>query len=463
MVRPSAAGCAQPRHPGAAISSEIRKMRFLVTRLEVLLSVAALATVEGIFWPPGSFFTKKSLVLDASDPLAAAAHAGVLLLVVLATLARPREMLRGARCAGPVLVVVALAFLSAFWSDAPELVLRRSMTLATATLFAVYLASRFDMARLVAILVGLNAVAAAASFAVIAIAPQFAFDTQENYATAWRGAYVGKNTLGAMCAIGVILAVYAWRQGYVSRLICLALIPANLVLLEKSQAGTPRLMLLAALAAAILAATFRKRSGPTFAAGFLLLVLGVIGIGLLAVEWQAVLALLDRNPTLTGRVKIWQVALGYFQHRPWLGHGYGAFWRTGSVEAQTIWQRFLWTVPHAHNAWIEIGLNLGILGIAGISWLWAAAFYRGIRVLAWPPSRHVVFCLTLLAAILIENLTEYEFLRPDSPIWILYVIAFVYLGQELLARRNERTAPAQPAQRVMATRRFGTALGAPTA
>jgi len=109
---------------------------------------------------------------------------------------RRDEMLRGLRSAWPVLALVGLAYLSAFWSDVPDLVLRRATTLAITTLFAVYLVVRFDLGRLVALLVKLNVVAVVGSFAVAAVAHRLAVMGTIDYPTAWRGVYTSKNTLG---------------------------------------------------------------------------------------------------------------------------------------------------------------------------------------------------------------------------------------------------------------------------
>src|SRR5262245_43477606 len=146
-------------------------MKFVATRVEVLLSLAFLWIVSAILWPPVSYFNKGAAMrLDASDPSNTAAYALFAAFLAGVAVVRRAEMLRGVRSAWPVLALVALAYLSAFWSDAPELVLRRATTLAITTLFAVYLIMRFDLGRLVAMLVSLNAVAVVGSFAIAAVA-----------------------------------------------------------------------------------------------------------------------------------------------------------------------------------------------------------------------------------------------------------------------------------------------------
>lgn len=241
-------------------------MKFIARPLEILFAALFLLITQGVFWPPISYLSKKAAPLDASDPISATAHAVLILFLVVVTVARWPAMLDAARRAW-LLLLLALAYLSAFWSDAPELVLRRATTLAATTLFAIYLVVRFEIPGLVSMLVKLNALAVAASFAVMAVAPQLGLSGTEDYPNAWRGIHTAKNVLGSMSGFGVIIAVYALWRGYGSRVIAAVLVPADLLLLYLSQSATPVIVLFAAAYAAVVAGAFRQRTGAGFAAG----------------------------------------------------------------------------------------------------------------------------------------------------------------------------------------------------
>lgn len=422
-------------------------MKFIGVRLEVLISVFFLMIFQGIFWPPNSFFADPTMPLDASDPYSSSASAALLGFLAIAKFARREEMWELVRPAWPILALVGLAFVSAFWSEAPYLVLRRSTTLTGTTLLGIYLAARFDMARLVAILVKISAFAAVASFVVMATLPKFGFQGGVDYPTAWRAAYTSKNTLGLMSAVGIIIAIYALWNGYGPRLLAAAVIPANLVLLHFSQSGTPTMMLMGAFYAAAVLIAFRRRDGLGLIAGFVLVLIALAGIALLALDWTEVLTALNRSPTLTGRDRIWRIVVDMIGRRPWLGYGYEAFWRHDGAEANLVWSVLKWPVPHAHNMWLEVGLSLGIVGIAALALLWLAAFYRGLRILTLPQARHVAFIMTLIVAILVENQTEYEFLRQNAFLWVFFVTLFVHLGRDVLRYRAGPAGAAQPRPR----------------
>jgi O-antigen ligase len=420
-------------------------MNFICRQIEVVVSVAFLCIAEAILWPPGSYFSNSGTpTFDVSDPLNLAVHAALLGFLAIVMVVRRHEMLAALRVAWLVMLLVALAYLSAFWSPAPDLVLRRSTTFAITTIFAIYLAVRFDLGRLASILVVINAFAAVGSLVELAVARNLATNATIEYPHAVRGVYSDKNTLGGLMAVGIIVAFYAWRRGHGSRLLAALVIPANLLLLYLSQSATALIVTTAGAYVAATASAFRLRNTIGFVAGFVLLIAGVAALGMLAFGWSDLLEALGRSATLTGRLPIWRLSVHFIEQRPWLGWGYGAFWRHASVETRTFWTALHWPVPHAHNGWLEVGLELGGLGIAGITVLWLAAFWRAVRLLNAPAARHVVFCLAMLAGTLIENLTEYEFLRADCFYWIFFVTVFVYLGRERAAYRRAKPAERRP-------------------
>jgi exopolysaccharide production protein ExoQ len=405
-----------------------------------------LIVFAGIMWPPDTYFSGESLTPQgASNTWDFMEFALLLPYLALGFLACRGDVPRLAVWAWPVLALAAFAFLSAFWSDAPALVVRRAGTATASTLFGVYLAARGDFASLVASLVKVYAIAAIASFIAIALLPQAATVTGDYYTHAWRGAFTDKNELGMNCAEAIIVAVYAFRRHYGSRWLAGLTIAAFLVLLYGSESKTPVVVMMAALYAAFLVLALRRRDGAGLVVGYVLLVLGLAAAALLAGTWQDVLAALGRDPTFTNRTRIWQLALEYIARRPWFGYGYGGFWRADSADANIFWAALGFKTPHAHNGWLELTLGVGIAGAAIAALAWLAAFYRTLRVATAPHAEHVAFCLALLAGVFFENLSEFEFFRPGRLMWVLFVTVLVYLGRELALFRASSAAARRPA------------------
>jgi exopolysaccharide production protein ExoQ len=421
-------------------------MASAVRFLERNATFVYLVLFAGIMWPPDAYFSGAMVTPQgASNIYDFLEFATLLPFLGLGFLALRRQAPQFLISAWPMLALCGFAFLSAYWSDDPSIVVRRAGTATISTLFGVYLAARGDFADLIAALVKVYALAAIASFIAIVALPQAATVTGDYYTHAWRGAFTDKNELGMACGEAIMLAVYAWRRRYGPRWLSGATLAAYLVLLYGSESKTPIVFMMAALYAALIVLALRRRSAAGLIVGYALLVTGIIVGAILAMTWQDVLLTLGRDPTFTNRTRIWQLVLEYIDRRPWFGYGFGAFWREQSEDAQVLWVALGFKTPHAHNSWLEMVLGIGVVGTGIAVLAWLAALYRTLRVAVAPHAEHVAFCLAFLAAIFFENLSEYEFFRPGRLMWALFVAIVVYLGREVAIARAS-SAEARRAQ-----------------
>jgi exopolysaccharide production protein ExoQ len=69
----------------------------------------------------------------------------------------------------------------------------------------------------------------------------------------------------------------------------------------------------------------------------------------------------EESETLSGRAFIWPEVMYYVSRRPWLGYGYESFWTPGRIDA--ISDDLGWGLREAHNAYLEILLSLGLVGL----------------------------------------------------------------------------------------------------
>ena len=65
--------------------------------------------------------------------------------------------------------------------------------------------------------------------------------------------------------------------------------------------------------------------------------------------------------SLTGRIPIWTEVLHDIAKHPWVGYGYGAFWTTQRVVQYSYIHK--WEFNHAHSAYLETILNVGVMGL----------------------------------------------------------------------------------------------------
>src|SRR3984885_6088444 len=195
-----------------------------------------LVLFAGIMWPPDAYFSGAMVTPQGSSNIYDFLEfASLVPFLLVGFFVWRRDVPQLVWCAWPVLALCLFAFLSAYWSDDPSLVVRRAGTVTLSTLFGVYLVARGDFADLVGALVKVFALAAIASFVAIMLLPQAATVTGDYYTHAWRGAFTDKKGPGMACGGGLIVSIYAFSRRYGPRWIAGFTIAASLVLLYGSQ------------------------------------------------------------------------------------------------------------------------------------------------------------------------------------------------------------------------------------
>jgi O-antigen ligase len=132
---------------------------------------------------------------------------------------------------------------------------------------------------------------------------------------------------------------------------------------------------------------------------------------------HGVLQTMGRDPTLTGRTEVWNVALRYAGD-PLLGTGFESFWLGERLEK--IWNIYWWHPNEAHNGYLEVFLNLGLMGIVLLATLVGAGYRNVIRALRRDPEAGS-FNLGYFVAALAYNFTEAA-IRTFQPVWVIFLL-----------------------------------------
>ena len=91
-------------------------------------------------------------------------------------------------------------------------------------------------------------------------------------------------------------------------------------------------------------------------------------------------AVVGKDSTLTGRTDIWLATINLIRDKPlldlMLGSGYMATWLPTDAPTVEIWQQLHWAVPNAHNAYLDVALQLGLVGLGLLLTIIAVAWHR---------------------------------------------------------------------------------------
>lgn len=143
---------------------------------------------------------------------------------------------------------------------------------------------------------------------------------------------------------------------------------------------------------------------------------------------------MGRDPTLTGRNDIWKLVLGMAPNSV-LGAGFESFWLGPRLQA--IWDVYWWHPVQSHDGYIDVFLNLGLVGICVLGITLFAAYRSVVADIRKDPRQNCVRLGYLVAAIA-YNFTESAFVMLH-PVWIFLLLAGVKVPggwAPIFSRRN---------------------------
>lgn len=145
----------------------------------------------------------------------------------------------------------------------------------------------------------------------------------------------------------------------------------------------------------------------------------------------------QRDMTFTGRRDLWKVLLEIGSRHPFLGVGYGNFWIGRSPH--NLWDEFIWRPTTAHNGYIDVYLQLGLVGVFLLI-LVILLGYRNIVKTLLSNFDFGRFEITLLFMIVLYNMSESSVVRGGDLPWVILLLVSMYIPKsgELISNTKNR-------------------------
>jgi exopolysaccharide production protein ExoQ len=324
-------------------------------------------------------------------------------------------------------VLVGFAVLSILWSANPSKSISRCIALIGTTMFGLYLATRYTMKEQLKLLAWTFGIAVVLSFVFAVALPKFGI-MGGLHAGKWRGIYNHKNVLGKLMALSTIIFFIQVIDARKNRWIVWFGCSLSLILLLLSTAKTSLINCIIVLAVC-LACHILRWNYDWMIPGFT----GVATIGGSLYIWlrtnlDALLGSMGKDTTLTGRGDLWPLVLNEIWKRPWQGYGYGAFWGGWNSEASGIWYASGWPAPNSHNGFLDVWLQLGILGLFLLALSLFATLIRALLSIRHTTTSTWLWPLLYINYMLLANLGETTLMIQNDIFWVLYVaIAYTLL------------------------------------
>lgn len=335
------------------------------------------------------------------------------------------------------LLLPGLAVLSVAWSQVHSTTLIEStIALLLPTLVAYYFVQRYSPEQQMQVITLLSMVISVACLLFAVLLPAYGIDQGAGgHVGALQGVFAQKNS-AARTMIFLLPAVACLRpRDSFGRMIRGSALFLTLLVIALTQSRTGWLLAVLCFANLSLLKSFgkfRRRDATVLLFAFLILLSGVIAV--LASSWREILVSLGRDPTLTGRTPLWAAVMESISKKPWLGYGYSAFWIGLKGESLRIILTVHWAVPYAHNGFLEVLLQLGIVGLVFLLIVLFKAWKDAYT--CFVPNRHqsVDWYITILLLTVFYNLDEGTFLARFEIAWFLFLVAA--LGLAVQAKKS---------------------------
>ena len=243
----------------------------------------------------------------------------------------------------------------------------------------------------------------------------------------WVGVADHKNSLGALCAFtGIVLVWRGLAKWPKVDWIDAGLVAVAVYLLLGSRSSTAAVVfVLGALLLAVqslIKGDPRKLNRAIVSGLVVLLVLQIIMVFFLNKSLAPVFfSAAGRDSTFTGRVPLWQKLIAMGGRKPLVGSGFTSFWLNDDRVAE-VWRTFTDTPMTAHNGYIDIFLDLGILGLLVALFVMAQTYKN---ILRWHESEPNLSKLriVLFTMVFFHNFTESTWGKPFAFLWLLFLLS----------------------------------------
>jgi O-antigen ligase len=327
----------------------------------------------------------------------------VIFVVALVIIVRARSRWRFAGLPLPLLAFLALTVLSIIWSDYRQYTAAAAFLSIVTAIGALSLAVTFTLSQLLRLLGHALRIILLASILfelVVAVIVRHPFTPwwtdysgqKIHPAEYWsrdlllkgdriQGIMGNSDLLGFVALLGVIVfaiefASRSMNRGWSGFWIVVAVVD---IALTRSAtvivAGVVVVVAAIVLVALRRARTVRARRTVS-AVSIVVIVLGIVGVLVLHTQ---VLRLLNKSSTLTGRTDIWGEVIKLASQRPVVGWGWISYWVPGLAPFnQRVFNIGGIQYLQAHDAWLDLWLQLGIIGVIVF-----AAFALSALVRSW--------------------------------------------------------------------------------
>lgn len=328
----------------------------------------------------------------------------------------------------PLLLLVGMVFVSVFWSVAPDFTADESKAVLRSTLYGVYLATRYTPREQMRLIGWVLLIAALLSLGYALALPSEGI-AMTNNEISWKGVFTHKQYLGRQMALGCGVFLLTAVESKKLRWVALAALSLMVLLILLSRSKTALILLLLTLLMLPMYKVVKQQYKlQVFIYLIALVLIGSVAIFIVSNLEFILVDTLGKDLEFNGRVPIWILILDKAFERPWLGYGFAGFWTSPEslYVLNNTWAGTQASIEegvrfHAHNGFIDLFIQLGLLGLSLFIFNFIKVFLKVISVLNYTKAVEFFWMLQFLVLMLVFNLSEVITILSTGTLWTLYV------------------------------------------
>lgn len=218
------------------------------------------------------------------------------------------------------------------------------------------------------------------------------------------------NVLGMLALVALVVSGWRLFNARSWRTVSTVDVALAGVVIARTASATVTVTLVALAVIIGLTALARRPALPWRVA----LVAALVGIAAAVVvavtQWSALAALLGKSPDMTHRFDIWSAVLDRVAERPLAGFGFVGWWPLWDPWFAILHVNDL-PVSQAHNLWIDLLMQTGVVGVTLFAVALASVLYPLWRGFRDSPTSLAAVPFLIVAALTIQSLTESRLLH----------------------------------------------------
>ena len=343
-------------------------------------------------------------------------------------LSRGKQLGALLRANAAILLFFAYCAVSIFWSDYPDVAFKRWIkALGDLVMVMIVLTDPNRSAAIKRLLARAAFVLLPVSVLLIKYYPSFGRHYSTEFTPVNTGVTRDKNMLGMVCLILGLGSLWRFLQAYrdtedtrTRQMIAYGIILAMaawLFWIANSMTSLACFLLAGGLMAVTSMPALARKTSVVHL--YMATMISVSVFALFLDSGGRLVQAVGRDATLTGRTELWDQIIPLVGN-PFLGAGFESFWL--GERLIKLWTMYWWLPNEAHNGYLEVYLNLGLIGL----FLMAVIIVTGYRkvIAAFRDSEIGQLRLAYFATAIIYSLTEAGF-RVRSPVWIFFLWAII--------------------------------------